>query len=92
MTDTPHTDVLIVGSGIMGSAVARLLRDSDPGLDTHDGRRWQRHRRGGPGCTCTTSRTRSCGRATTNRSSQRYPGHVHRRRAGARERRTASPT
>ncbi|MFI6465863.1 GMC oxidoreductase [Streptomyces sp. NPDC050538] len=32
MTDTPHTDVLIVGSGIMGSAVARLLRESDPGL------------------------------------------------------------
>ena len=33
MTHTPHTDVLIVGSGIMGSGVARLLRDSDPGLD-----------------------------------------------------------
>ncbi|MET7571032.1 GMC oxidoreductase [Streptomyces sp. NPDC005492] len=32
MTDTPYTDVLIVGSGIMGSVVARLLRDSDPGL------------------------------------------------------------
>jgi choline dehydrogenase-like flavoprotein len=32
VTDTPHTDVLIVGSGIMGSVVARLLRDSDPGL------------------------------------------------------------
>lgn len=32
MTDTPHTDVLIVGSGIMGSVVARLLRESDPGL------------------------------------------------------------
>lgn len=33
MTDTPYTDVLIVGSGIMGSVVARLLRESDPGLD-----------------------------------------------------------
>ncbi|WP_329242695.1 GMC oxidoreductase [Streptomyces sp. NBC_01478] len=32
MTDTPHTDVLIVGSGIMGSVVARLLRESDPRL------------------------------------------------------------
>lgn len=32
MTDTPHTDVLVVGSGIMGAVVARLLRDSDPGL------------------------------------------------------------
>ncbi len=32
MTDTPHTDVLIVGSGIMGSVVARLLRDTDPAL------------------------------------------------------------
>ncbi|MEV5530025.1 GMC oxidoreductase [Streptomyces prunicolor] len=32
MTDTPHTDVLIVGSGIMGSVVARLLREGDPGL------------------------------------------------------------
>jgi choline dehydrogenase-like flavoprotein len=29
---TPHADVLIVGSGIMGSAMARLLRDSDPAL------------------------------------------------------------
>ncbi|MEU9191243.1 GMC oxidoreductase [Streptomyces sp. NPDC048484] len=33
MTDTPHTDVLIVGSGIMGSVAARLLRDTDPALD-----------------------------------------------------------
>ncbi|MBA4863318.1 GMC family oxidoreductase N-terminal domain-containing protein [Streptomyces sp. PSKA54] len=33
MTGTPRTDVLIVGSGIMGSVVARLLRDSDPALD-----------------------------------------------------------
>ncbi|NEC91029.1 GMC oxidoreductase [Streptomyces sp. SID12501] len=33
MTDTPRTGVLIVGSGIMGSLVARLLRDSDPALD-----------------------------------------------------------
>ncbi|MCX4767752.1 GMC oxidoreductase [Streptomyces sp. NBC_01275] len=33
MTDTHRTDVLIVGSGIMGSVVARLLRDGDPGLD-----------------------------------------------------------
>ncbi|MFE9651086.1 GMC oxidoreductase [Streptomyces sp. NPDC006365] len=33
MTDTPRTDVLIVGSGIMGSAVARLLREADPALD-----------------------------------------------------------
>ncbi|WP_405823694.1 GMC oxidoreductase [Streptomyces sp. NBC_01390] len=32
MTDTPHTDVLVVGSGIMGAVVARLLRESDPGL------------------------------------------------------------
>ncbi|MEV6168698.1 GMC oxidoreductase [Streptomyces sp. NPDC051954] len=32
MTDTPHTDVLVVGSGIMGSVVARLLRDTDPAL------------------------------------------------------------
>ncbi|MEV0225739.1 GMC oxidoreductase [Streptomyces sp. NPDC050704] len=32
MTDTPRTDVLIVGSGIMGSIVARLLRDTDPAL------------------------------------------------------------
>jgi len=33
VTDTPRTDVLIVGSGIMGSVVARLLRDTDPPLD-----------------------------------------------------------
>ncbi|WP_217236589.1 GMC oxidoreductase [Streptomyces sp. AC555_RSS877] len=33
MTDTPRTDVLIVGSGIMGSVVARQLRDTDPALD-----------------------------------------------------------
>ncbi|MEV6040693.1 GMC oxidoreductase [Nonomuraea sp. NPDC052116] len=33
MTDTPCTDVLIVGSGIMGSVVARLLREADPALD-----------------------------------------------------------
>ncbi|MER5435471.1 GMC oxidoreductase [Streptomyces sp. NPDC002588] len=32
MTCTPRTDVLIVGSGIMGSAVARLLREADPAL------------------------------------------------------------
>lgn len=32
MTDTPHTDVLVVGSGIMGAVVARLLRDTDPAL------------------------------------------------------------
>ncbi|MGW3407540.1 GMC oxidoreductase [Streptomyces sp. NPDC000888] len=32
MTDTPRTDVLVVGSGIMGSVVARLLRDTDPAL------------------------------------------------------------
>lgn len=32
MTDLPRTDVLIVGSGIMGSVVARLLRDTDPEL------------------------------------------------------------
>ncbi|MEU6223630.1 GMC oxidoreductase [Streptomyces sp. NPDC047042] len=32
MTDTPHTDVLVVGSGIMGAVVTRLLRDSDPAL------------------------------------------------------------
>ncbi|MFF4781244.1 GMC oxidoreductase [Streptomyces griseorubiginosus] len=32
MTSTPRTDVLIVGSGIMGSLVARLLRRSDPAL------------------------------------------------------------
>ncbi|MFI7498763.1 GMC oxidoreductase [Streptomyces sp. NPDC049687] len=32
MTCTPRTDVLIVGSGIMGSAVARLLRDTGPAL------------------------------------------------------------
>ncbi|MFE2213400.1 GMC oxidoreductase [Streptomyces canus] len=32
MTHTPRTDVLIVGSGIMGSLVARLLRRSDPAL------------------------------------------------------------
>jgi choline dehydrogenase-like flavoprotein len=33
VTETPRTDVLIVGSGIMGSLVARLLRDTDPALD-----------------------------------------------------------
>ncbi|WP_128377125.1 GMC oxidoreductase [Streptomyces cavernae] len=33
MTDTPRTDVLIVGSGIMGSVVARLLREADPALN-----------------------------------------------------------
>ncbi|MDN3029265.1 GMC oxidoreductase [Streptomyces sp. S.PB5] len=33
MPHTPRTDVLIVGSGIMGSAMARLLRDADPALD-----------------------------------------------------------
>ncbi|MFG2959832.1 GMC oxidoreductase [Streptomyces sp. NPDC048291] len=32
MTDTPHSHVLIVGSGIMGALVARLLRESDPAL------------------------------------------------------------
>lgn len=32
MPHTPHADVLIVGSGIMGSAMARLLRDGDPAL------------------------------------------------------------
>lgn len=32
MTPTPRTDVLVVGSGIMGSVVARLLRDTDPAL------------------------------------------------------------
>jgi choline dehydrogenase-like flavoprotein len=32
VTDTPHTDVLVVGSGIMGAVVARLLRDTDPTL------------------------------------------------------------
>ncbi|MDX3746623.1 GMC oxidoreductase [Streptomyces sp. AK08-02] len=32
MTDTPHTDVLVVGSGIMGAVVARLLRETDPAL------------------------------------------------------------
>ncbi|MFE9444215.1 GMC oxidoreductase [Streptomyces sp. NPDC006602] len=32
MTDTPRTDVLVVGSGIMGSVVARQLRDTDPAL------------------------------------------------------------
>lgn len=32
MTDTPRTGVLIVGSGIMGSVVARLLREADPTL------------------------------------------------------------
>ncbi|MFI9168772.1 GMC oxidoreductase [Streptomyces lincolnensis] len=36
MTHTPRTalrtDVLVVGSGIMGSLVARLLRDTDPAL------------------------------------------------------------
>ncbi|MCU1403931.1 MAG: livQ 1 [Glaciihabitans sp.] len=30
MTDTTSTDVLIVGSGIMGAAVAQLLREADP--------------------------------------------------------------
>lgn len=33
MTGTSRTGVLIVGSGIMGSVVARLLRDTDPALD-----------------------------------------------------------
>jgi choline dehydrogenase-like flavoprotein len=33
VTDTSRTDVLIVGSGIMGSVVARLLREADPALD-----------------------------------------------------------
>ncbi|MGW0582597.1 GMC oxidoreductase [Streptomyces sp. NPDC002920] len=32
MTHTPRTDVLVVGSGIMGAVVARLLREGDPGL------------------------------------------------------------
>jgi len=32
LTHHPRTDVLVVGSGIMGSLVARLLRDGDPGL------------------------------------------------------------
>ncbi|MEU6380755.1 GMC oxidoreductase [Streptomyces sp. NPDC046909] len=32
MPHTPRTDVLIVGSGIMGSAMARLLRETDPSL------------------------------------------------------------
>jgi choline dehydrogenase-like flavoprotein len=32
VTDTPRTDVLIVGSGIMGSLMARRLRDADPAL------------------------------------------------------------
>ncbi|MFF0013978.1 GMC oxidoreductase [Streptomyces sp. NPDC005374] len=32
MTHDLRTDVLVVGSGIMGSLVARLLRDGDPGL------------------------------------------------------------
>jgi C-glycoside oxidase len=32
LTQTPRTDVLVVGSGIMGSLVARLLRESDPSL------------------------------------------------------------
>ncbi|WP_371667465.1 GMC oxidoreductase [Streptomyces sp. NBC_00289] len=32
MTETDRTDVLVVGSGIMGSVVARLLRESDPAL------------------------------------------------------------
>jgi len=32
LTHTPRTDVLVVGSGIMGSLVARLLRDTDPAL------------------------------------------------------------
>ncbi|MFE2427958.1 GMC oxidoreductase [Streptomyces sp. NPDC059373] len=33
MTDTTHADVLIVGSGIMGSVVTRLLRETDPALE-----------------------------------------------------------
>jgi choline dehydrogenase-like flavoprotein len=33
VTDTSRTDVLIVGSGIMGSVVARLLREADPALE-----------------------------------------------------------
>lgn len=33
MTGTTRTNVLVVGSGIMGSVVARLLRDTDPALD-----------------------------------------------------------
>ncbi|MFI7400651.1 GMC oxidoreductase [Streptomyces sp. NPDC049541] len=33
MTRTPRADVLIVGSGIMGSVVARLLRETDPALE-----------------------------------------------------------
>ncbi|MGW1752550.1 GMC oxidoreductase [Streptomyces sp. NPDC002092] len=33
MTGTSRTGVLIVGSGIIGSVVARLLRDTDPALD-----------------------------------------------------------
>ncbi|WP_406438612.1 GMC oxidoreductase [Streptomyces sp. NBC_01613] len=33
MTHTPRADVLIVGSGIMGSLVARLLRETDPSLE-----------------------------------------------------------
>ena len=33
MTHTPRTDVLVVGSGIMGSVVARLLRETDPALE-----------------------------------------------------------
>jgi choline dehydrogenase-like flavoprotein len=33
MTGTSRTGVLIVGSGIMGSVVARQLRDTDPALD-----------------------------------------------------------
>ncbi|WP_055613291.1 GMC oxidoreductase [Streptomyces phaeochromogenes] len=33
MTGTTRTSVLVVGSGIMGSVVARLLRDTDPALD-----------------------------------------------------------
>ncbi|MBA2811715.1 GMC family oxidoreductase N-terminal domain-containing protein [Streptomyces sp. KM273126] len=32
MTHSPRTDVLVVGSGIMGSVVARRLRDTDPTL------------------------------------------------------------
>ncbi|MEU6351453.1 GMC oxidoreductase [Streptomyces sp. NPDC047072] len=32
MTHIPRTDVLVVGSGIMGSVVARLLREADPAL------------------------------------------------------------
>src|SRR5206468_2046132 len=32
VTDSTRADVLIVGSGIMGSVVARLLRETDPAL------------------------------------------------------------